>query len=180
MPGTSIDGRLALDLVSTDRGGRDGLESAARLTSWLAERETLLGLAGPEVGLRLADFRALREDVRALFLGSIAGAPLPTEATRRVNETSAAVPMHLRLDPTDPPTAVLTGGGGSRTSEALAAIARSAIGIVGGPDRTRLRRCPAPRCGRFFLASRAGRVWCTAACGNRARVARHLARARRP
>ncbi|MBI2237124.1 MAG: CGNR zinc finger domain-containing protein, partial [Actinobacteria bacterium] len=49
---------------------------------------------------------------------------------------------------------------------------------LGGSDRTRLGICAAPRCGRFFLAARPKQVWCTRACGNRARVARHYARTR--
>lgn len=168
---------LALDLASTARGGRDDLESAATLASWLERHRATLGSVEPEVALRLADFRALREAVRAILAASANGDPIPAEAVRAVNEASAAFPTHLRLDLADPPAAVLAGTGGSRTVEVLAAIARSAIETVGGPDRERLRRCPS--CGAFFLSSRAGRIWCSDACGNRARVARHHAKARR-
>jgi predicted RNA-binding Zn ribbon-like protein len=84
------------------------------------------------------------------------------------------------LDASDPrrPVAAEAAAGGSRTLELLAAIARSAIEVVGGPDRGRVRVCRAPGCGTFFLAGRAGQVWCSAACGNRARVARHHDRRR--
>jgi predicted RNA-binding Zn ribbon-like protein len=58
----------------------------------------------------------------------------------------------------------------------LAEIARSAISLVGTERRERLRRCPA--CSRFFLTTRSDRLWCSVACGNRTRVARHHARHR--
>jgi len=54
----------------------------------------------------------------------------------------------------------------------LADIATSAITLVGGPGRDRLRRCGAPGCGRWFVASRPRQRWCSPTCGNRARVAR--------
>lgn len=175
----NVDPRPALELALTrDEAGRDGIGSAADLAGWLEAHRDLVGPAGPEVALRVADFRSLHRAVRALLAAAVAGEPMPAEAVRALNEASQAVPTHPRLDDSDPraPRAVQAGSGGSRTAEILATIARSAIGLLGGPDRARLRSCP--RCGRYFLAARAGRVWCSDACGNRARVARHRARAR--
>lgn len=171
---------LALAFASTIRGSegsRDEISSAADLGAWLERQRDILGDVEPEVALRLADFRVLREAIRTLFL-TAAGERFPAEAVRAVNEVSAAVPTHLRLVVSDPrePKAALESGGGSRTAEILAAVARSAIGILGGPERARLRACPAPRCGSFFITTRAGQVWCSSACGNRVRVARHHSR----
>ena len=172
---------LALAFASTIRGSegsRDEISSAADLGAWLERQRDILGDVEPEVALRLADFRVLREAIRTLFLTAVAGEPFPAQAVRAVNEVSAAVPTHLRLVVSDPrePRAALGSRGGSRTAEILAAVARSAIGILGGPERAGLRACPAPRCGSFFITTRAGQVWCSSECGNRVRVARHHSR----
>jgi len=61
----------------------------------------------------------------------------------------------------------------------LAAIARSAIVLLGGAQRERLRRCQRPGCVLVFVAVNPRRRWrSTATCGNRVRVARHYARNR--
>jgi predicted RNA-binding Zn ribbon-like protein len=57
-------------------------------------------------------------------------------------------------------------------------VARSAIAIMSGPDRSKLSVCRAPSCGMLFLRQDAGQRWCCQSCGNRARVALHAARRR--
>ncbi|MGH2636498.1 MAG: CGNR zinc finger domain-containing protein [Actinomycetota bacterium] len=185
------DGGPAIDLAGTvlARGAGDPEERVADLLSgpadlarWLEHQEPWLGPAPEEASLRLADFRGLRGAIRSLLAASVAGEAMPPAAVRAVNDASAAMPGHLALDATDPraPVAVVAGSAGSATAEILARIARSAIEIVGGPDRERIRVCPAPRCRRYFRASRAGQVWCGDACGNRVRVARYHERRRAP
>ncbi len=176
---------LAIDLVNTVVVIRpaetvDLLESPAQLSAWLESERDRVGPPGDDTPLRLPEFRALREAVRDVFFAAARDDPLPTDAVRKLNEASAAVPSFLRLDVSDPrsPAVATEEAAASRTSAILAHVARSAIGILGGPDRTRLGICAAPRCGRFFLAARPKQVWCTSACGNRARVARHYARTR--
>lgn len=127
-----------------------------------------------EMALRAPEFEGLRSAVDELLEVSAGGGPLPAAAVRRLNEASERVPRTIALDP----------GGGvverdlsrSSSASALAEIARAAITLLGSPDRDRLRRCPS--CGDRFLASRPDRRWCSAACGNRARVARHYAKRR--
>jgi CGNR zinc finger len=46
------------------------------------------------------------------------------------------------------------------------------------PDATKLRACHAPGCVLYFVKSHPRRAWCSEACGNRARAARHYERVR--
>ncbi|GAA3109736.1 putative RNA-binding Zn ribbon-like protein [Kribbella aluminosa] len=55
----------------------------------------------------------------------------------------------------------------------VGAVGRSAIDFLVGPDRARLRACPAARCVKYFLQDDPRQTWCSPACGNRERVNRH-------
>lgn len=160
------------------RGSTDLLATPSQLAVWLEGQEDRLGAAPPEVALRIEGFRSLREAIRELLEAACRGDPLPVAAVDRLNQASRALPSFPILDVSDPagPRVVEGGVAGGRATEIAAVIARSAIEILGGPDRERLKICGAPRCGRFFLASRPRQLWCGPACGNRVRVARHAAR----
>ena len=54
----------------------------------------------------------------------------------------------------------------------------SAVGLLGGADAARLRACYAPGCVLYFVKTHPRREWCSVACGNRVRAARHYQRAR--
>jgi predicted RNA-binding Zn ribbon-like protein len=170
-------GEGANEDANEDANGTDLIDSPAALGRWLEGR--CLGDVGEGVLLRLPEFRALRAAIRDLLTAASAGEPLPRDAVDAVNRASAAVPSSPALVVSD------TGASGvaertaacSPTARILAAVARWAIAVI-VEDGVRVRRCPAPRCDRFFIAGRAGQVWCSAACGNRARVARHHARRR--
>jgi predicted RNA-binding Zn ribbon-like protein len=177
---TWLGAPLALDLANTVvvvRPGEeiDGLADDAELARWLElERGRLGDVDGAESAV--AEFHALRRSVRALVHAAAHGRELPAGAVEAVNRTTAAAATfpQLRGD-----AAVVESRARTRGDEILGAIAASAVRLVGGPDRGRLRNCEAPRCGMYFLAGREGQVWCCAACGNRARVARHAQRAAR-
>jgi predicted RNA-binding Zn ribbon-like protein len=70
--------------------------------------------------------------------------------------------------------------GASRADAVIGAMARDAIDLLTGSRRADLRTCRAPGCVLMFLTDHPRRAWCCAACGNRARQARHYARTRRP
>jgi len=169
---------LALDLANTVivvRPGEeiDGLDGEAGLARWLGlERDRLGAVDGAERAL--PEFHALRRSVRALVHAAAHGHDLPTDAVAHVNRTSAAAPSFPQLRDS---AAVVESRARTPVDAILAAIAASAVELVGGPDHVRLRNCEAPRCGMYFLAGREQQVWCCAACGNRARVARHAQRA---
>jgi predicted RNA-binding Zn ribbon-like protein len=182
MPSAARETSLELANTVLGSGSRrvDLLDSPADLVRWLEGMEPSVGPAPAETGLRLADFRSLREAIRSLFGAAATGGPVSPKAVETVNAVSAAVSAYPSLDVSDPrvPVAVEVRAAGSRPAEILAQISRSAIELAGGPDRERLRACDGSGCGRFFLASRPRQVWCSTACGNRARVARHHARRR--
>jgi predicted RNA-binding Zn ribbon-like protein len=59
---------------------------------------------------------------------------------------------------------------------AIGLIAHQGIDLFAGAKRDRLRPCLASNCLLFFVKEHARREWCSAGCGNRARVARHYQR----
>jgi predicted RNA-binding Zn ribbon-like protein len=149
------------------------VDTSAALRGWL-ERECGLGSReSNEVALRLPEFVSLQASVRELLDASIRGGPFPAAALDRLNDASARVPRVLRFDANG---ACETPIASSATPAVLARIAWSAIELLGAAERERPRRCGA--CGRYFLTTRSDRVWCSDACGNRTRVARHHARRR--
>ncbi|WP_405578311.1 CGNR zinc finger domain-containing protein [Streptomyces sp. NBC_01190] len=195
---------LALDLAVTIRhdghgGVADDLAEPAGLTRWAREHAEELAAHGfppPDDGFG-ADAEALagavevRTAVRALFARAVLPGPpsaadagkLPpaAQALARLNAASARVPVTPLLDwpPAGPPAARCAAPGAATAADRLAAaLARSAVAFLTGPDRDRLRACPAPRCVRYFVKEHARQEWCKPSCGNRARVARHHARRR--
>jgi predicted RNA-binding Zn ribbon-like protein len=161
-----LTGDLAIDLANTVRAGRGGaaadrLADPGRLAGWLR------GVGGPE-DAGPAELLALRGQVRALLDAAVAGRPLPPGAVTAVNRAAAAAPAAVQLEAGE----LVVRASASPADAFLAEIAAAAISLVGGPGRDRLRRCRAPGCGRWFLASRPRQSWCSPACGNRARLAR--------
>jgi predicted RNA-binding Zn ribbon-like protein len=57
-------------------------------------------------------------------------------------------------------------------------LAEQGIELFAGPGRQTLRACLAPGCVLYFVRQHPRREWCSAGCGNRARVARHYRRHR--
>ena len=172
---------LALDLansVAQIRPGvtRDLLDSDEALDGWLdTEGERLPRLArGPQ---RYAAFRELRDALHRLLTAAATGERLPPAAIKTVNAASARSAGHLRLAVRGKGSVVEVAGPDTPLDHALSLIARSAIELLAGPECERLRVCPAPSCGMFFLG-RPDQEWCSSACGNRARAARHYARRR--
>ena len=151
------------------------LGSAGDLVAWIEAEGALEPEERAEVSLRLPEFVTLRASIRELLDASIGGGPFSAAAVERINEASARVPRVRRLAPDGAADTSLSAG---PTPLLLARIAWSAIELLGDPHRSRPRRCGA--CGSYFEATRSDRLWCSNACGNRTRVARHHARRRVP
>jgi predicted RNA-binding Zn ribbon-like protein len=166
---------LANTVIDTPAGDLDLLESEEQLATWIEiERERIPGVEG--VSGRLEEVRGLREDVLALLRARATGKRPPEEPRRRINEISAAAPVHVSLTPDGQVVEELAAKDPYSRFEAT--VARSAIEL-GDRAESRLSICGAPSCGMLYLRDHPRQVWCTKACGNRARVARHAARLRR-
>jgi predicted RNA-binding Zn ribbon-like protein len=104
----------------------------------------------------------LRDAVRSLFAAAVEGASPPPATVALVNALARAPALQWPAD------------GPALAAEPVAAtVARSAIELVTGGA---LRACGNPRCVQYHLGQ-GGRAYCSPACANRARVARHEARA---
>ncbi|WP_435296396.1 ABATE domain-containing protein [Streptomyces sp. YPW6] len=163
-----IGERSVLDLVNTvvvgaGRAGGDVdlLADPELLASW---REKVLDRELAD--LSREDLAELRAPVRAVLEAAARQAPVPEPARARLNALAARAPVTFRVDDAGRLAEQEAGGpvGGS--------VARQALVLAAGPERTRLRQCPAPSCGMFFLARRRDQAWCSIGCGNRARAAR--------
>ncbi|MEW2517205.1 CGNR zinc finger domain-containing protein [Actinacidiphila alni] len=191
---------LPIELMNTvwaDRDGvHDALADADGLARWLrAVRPRLeprsgeAGTAGgwdPDEGAALAArYRRLRDALRRLAAAATdddrAAAVSPTPdvdaAVAVLNSACADAPTWSHLTWPE-------GGAPSRTDRsarprsvtAMSRIAEDAIRLFAGEQRAQLRACHAPGCVLYFLRTHPRREWCSAACGNRARVARHYQR----
>jgi predicted RNA-binding Zn ribbon-like protein len=154
----------------------DGLADRDGLKSWLAALGPRLPVAAKAVDLeRLDEFVTLRAAVRDALDAVSSGRRVPVAAATALNAAAARDPHSLEL----------TGAGAGvrhhaadATDVALAALASDAIALVAGPLATKLHACGAPSCVLMFLGTDRRRDWCSTACGNRARQARHYARVR--
>lgn len=177
MPDLPVLGEpLAIELANTVvAGGVDVLDSPA---AWVdAHRDVLPAGAGADPPA-LDALRRLRDAVRELLHAAIAEREPEPAALRHVNAVSAAATTRraLEWDDRGPRAVDQTDHAADAT---LAAIARSVVDVIGGPDRARLRRCERHDCVLLFVATHPRRKWCSPGiCGNRERVARHYARRR--
>lgn len=170
-----------MNTIWADRGVvHDALATPGEFRAWLR-------VVCPHDLVRGADlerFRGLRDALRRLAAvltddDRPAAASASTVARRAVADVNAAA----ALAPTWPKL-VLRGGTVDQTVAAsgppgdrlLTAIAREAIELFAGDGRAELRACRAPGCVLYFVHDHPRREWCSSACGNRARVARHYSR----
>jgi predicted RNA-binding Zn ribbon-like protein len=176
-----------MNTVWADRhGGHDALTDPAELRAWL-------GAVSPQVGGRTVSrvrpgdvqrFRALRDAVRVLA-GLVTGdAHRPAgsggvsigRAVAVVNDAVALAVPSPRLVHRDGELRIDTATRAGAVDLALSSIARQAIDLLAGAGSGSLRACHAPGCVLFFVKDHPRREWCSTACGNRARAARHYER----
>lgn len=171
------DPQFAVDFVGTRRRHGDALlgelPAQDEASVWVREHVAEMSLDGRS---RLSETREL---LRQLFAAVVDNDVRPTRTVEAVNRIAETAPVTL--------VARVSRAGVTleRTSPAgaeellYADLARSALTLLTEPARSRLRLCRAPGCDLFFVADRSSRQWCSASCGNRARVARHYQRRQR-
>jgi predicted RNA-binding Zn ribbon-like protein len=166
---------LAIDLANTVMVVREGesvdlLDSAEALETWLELERPRLGNCRFVLSCR-AELLAAREDVRFLFAARATGDGFERGAVERLNAASRGAPVapQLQLN-ADGDLRVIAEEEIADMPAFLGAISRSAIRLLDEHDQSPLRICGAPSCGMYFIGRRR---WCCAACGNRARAARH-------
>jgi len=160
----------------------DGLADTGGAAAWLKVIDARLPGGGSARRRMPAvdELVELRTAVRAALAASVSGEPVPRAALDVINAFSARAPRSP-LAVWQPHRAPLAGTdvhGAARADVILAAFAADAIDLVTGPRRDDLRACGAPGCVLMFLKDHPRRAWCSNACGNRARQARHYRRAR--
>jgi predicted RNA-binding Zn ribbon-like protein len=175
-------------LMSTIWAGADGrhddLRTATDVDDWLdAVGVDRAGAHATEGELVTA--RALRDAVRTLAAhvtgddrpGMAAARAAVAAALDQVNTTAAELPA-ARLALRDGRLERVLPEGSSPVTTGLAQIAQEAVALLGGEEAGRLRACYAPGCVLYFVKAHPRRAWCSVACGNRVRAARHYQRSR--
>ena len=165
---------LAVDFANTTKrsGGTEHelLQSRHDLVAWAACEAGRVPELDPDAVL-IGEVRTLRDDVKALLHAVVRSEPAPPSAVERVNARVRAAPLVPQLREGGvvlaPATAV------EPLDELLGRVAHSALELsaAGG-----VGFCDAPSCGQFFERHRVSQLWCSEACGTRARVARHAHR----
>jgi predicted RNA-binding Zn ribbon-like protein len=169
-----------VDLVG--RGSREPESGEGSVGTGTGVAESGEVLAGDE---RLhGELVRVRRAVRALFARAVApGAPSKADA-HRLMDADAALRMinraagclgaqKLAWEEGGEPVVGWDGGTADRVKLVMGAVGWSTIEFLRGPDRVRLRACPAARCVKYFLQDDPRQLWCSASCGNRERVNRH-------
>jgi predicted RNA-binding Zn ribbon-like protein len=179
---------LALELANAAYAVRgrpvDGIQTVTELTAWLHDTrarfttpltdEDLQAVTGEDL-LRV---RALRAVIRDLAAAVVRSEPPPAEAVEEINRQVRLAPRWHELAWADGPYSRECTTA-SPLSSALAELASSAVDVFAGQQRSQLRACEAPGCILFFVKDHARREWCSAACGNRVRAARHYEKHKR-
>lgn len=190
MPRRRYDGplrgqSLAVELYNTvfATAGRevDGLVDDASATAWLDAVGDLLPRPARGSNPSAAQLRVLRSAIRDALEATLEGRYPDRTTLDAVNAHSALAPhaVHAVWRRNAPPHQHADFGDAAHAAVVLAVIASDAIDILTGPHRLRLRRCRAPGCVLVFVRDQSRREWCSAACGNRARQARHYDRHKR-
>jgi predicted RNA-binding Zn ribbon-like protein len=168
---------LPVELMNTiwaDRNGSyDALSSPAEVAGWLQA-------TGRDVSEVPADIAPLLRELRDALRQLAAEAtddPRPrndsVDALDVVNRACALAPTWSSLTPAG---SVVRKCARAAAEQAISAIAEQAVTLFSGEQRSLLRACLAPGCVLYFVREHPRREWCSASCGNRARVARHYQR----
>ncbi|RZL78103.1 MAG: hypothetical protein EOP32_22840 [Rhodococcus sp. (in: high G+C Gram-positive bacteria)] len=187
-----------MNTIWADRDGvHDALSTEAEAMAWvraigprLAPEHTAPGRQWSDdqrpgdIGKTAGELRVLRDALRRLAAESTRdprqGWTSPVSrnaAVDAINQACATAPTwsELRWAEDSEPDRCL------RSAEppwgaAVSLLAERAVEMFTSDTRSQLRACLAPGCVLYFVRAHSRREWCSAGCGNRARVARHYQR----
>jgi predicted RNA-binding Zn ribbon-like protein len=170
---------LPVELMNTiwaDRnGGYDALGTPAEVTGWLQATGHDVADVPADIASRL---RELRDALRQLAADTTDD-PRPRssdlDALDILNRACALAPSWSSLSADG---SVIRLSARTSAEQAISGIAEQAVALFSGERRSHLRACLAPGCVLYFVCANPRREWCSASCGNRARVARHYHRHR--
>ena len=156
---------LPVELMNTVRPDGDALDDA-----WLSAAD----LPGQ------VDLDQLRDLRRALRRLAADATDDPREPLDPMSRPAALATVNVLAEQALPRLSWPADGSPARTlhGPAAAVIATLGVELLAGAERGRLRACLAPNCVLYFVKEHTRREWCSPACGNRARVARHYQRHR--
>jgi predicted RNA-binding Zn ribbon-like protein len=175
-----VAGSPAIDFLNTEAvmEGQpvDLLEDESDLQRWLSE-SGLGTIKSTKAHLREA--KALRAELRRLFLRLAEGARLRPSDLAAINETLGGTGSHFELELREGRPVLQT-----TTERATPSflIAKAAAEFLSTADLSRVRRCEGHGCILVFCDATRSRTrrWCSmAGCGNRAKAAAHYERIRR-
>lgn len=173
---------LALDLADTvtieEGAERDLIASPEEFRRWAeAEAPFVAPVTAGALESARSELLELRSTVRRALAAVSRGERPPKATIAELNRISRRAPTWTELDVDS--LAVKHAGPAGTRAQLLAAYARSAIELI-AEHRDELRRCGAPSCGMFYIATRRAQRWCSPQCGSRARVARHYRQHKSP
>nr|WP_179770724.1 ABATE domain-containing protein [Streptomonospora nanhaiensis] len=184
LPEEPLPVRLMNTVWADRRGRHDDLADTGGLRAWL-ERTGLA--AAPSVTAEdLAAFRRLRAAARRVAADLTAddrppaGDPPDDLGTALADLNADMAACAPRLVATGDGLALQWHPGPRDADRARGELALAAARLFSGEDAALLRACHGPGCVLYFRKDHPRRGWCSAGCGNRARVARHYSRHRPP
>lgn len=173
------DQPIAVELVSTlhvvDGAPFDALSTVTDLGEWVRANRSRLPAAvdGEDALHRL---RSLRDVLDRLFRAATSARQHDTGDVAALNEVAAVSPPRPQLLwPMDGTPSAVSAHPDGDLPTVLGVLARDGIDVLASGE---LHACGAPSCVLFFVPRTARQAWCSPACGNRARVARHYERRR--
>ena len=159
----------------------DGLVDSGSAAAWLQALGDRLPAGGAGPAPDRHELTALRQVVRDVLHAVIEGEATTRADVDALNRASARAPHSpaARWRRGLPPQPATRFHGARRADIVISAIAADAIDLITGPSREQLKACGAPGCVLVFK-EHPRREWCSSACGNRARQARHYRRTHPP
>ncbi|WP_264061873.1 CGNR zinc finger domain-containing protein [Mycobacterium montefiorense] len=186
LPGEPAAVRFMNTIWADTSGSHDDLTTPSALREWIAVVAERDAKSFGRIGVRdVVEARLLRDAVRRLAAfctqdDRAAAQSIVDNIDDAISSVNAAVShrpaawIALRGDQLqrERPTQA------SPIRTALAELAHDAIDLLTGPTSATLRACHAPGCVLYFVKTHPRREWCSEACGNRVRAARHYQRSK--